>query len=140
MVLAYNDIMELLRVLSEDRNLRVTVTESGKGALVAGGVAGIGGLVLGPIGLALGGSIGGCLAAYMGQGKFKPLALVIMEDIKDEQRVQMVNAVRAIVDNIDAGDAMTLVAIVSSNEGLRNRVITEMVTFLSRQCNIYVNE
>ena len=59
-----------------------------------------GGLVLGPIGLALGGSIGGCLAAYMGQGKFKPLALVIMEDIKDEQRVQMVNAVRAIVDNI----------------------------------------
>ena len=40
----------------------------------------------------------------------------------------------------DAGDAMTLVAIVSSNEGLRNRVITEMVTFLSRQCNIYVNE
>ena len=42
MVLAYNDIMELLRVLSEDRNLRVTVTESGKGALVAGSVAGIG--------------------------------------------------------------------------------------------------
>merc|ERR1712013_98316 len=100
MVLAYHDIMELLRVLSEDRNLRVTVTESGKGALVAGGVAGIGGLVLGPIGLAIGGSVGGCLAAYLGQGKFKPLAMVIMEDIKEEQRVQMVNAVRGIVDNL----------------------------------------
>jgi len=99
-VLAYHDIMELLRVLSEDRNLRVTVTESGKGALVAGGVAGIGGLVLGPIGLAIGGSVGGCLAAYLGQGKFKPLAMVIMEDIKEEQRVQMVNAVRGIVDNL----------------------------------------
>jgi len=140
MVLAYNDIMELLRVLSEDRNLRVTVTESGKGALVAGSVAGLGGLVLGPIGLAIGGSVGGCLAAYMGQGKFKPLAMVIMEDIKEEQRVQMVNAVRGIVDNLDAGDAMTLIAVVTSNEGLRNRVVTEMVTFLSRQCNIYVNE
>ena len=42
MVLSYNDIMELLRVLSDDKNLRVTVSESGKGALVAGGVAGIG--------------------------------------------------------------------------------------------------
>ena len=40
----------------------------------------------------------------------------------------------------DAGDAMTLIALVTSNEGLRNRVVTEMVTFLSRQCNIYVNE
>ena len=59
-----------------------------------------GGLVLGPIGLAIGGSVGGCLAAYLGQGKFKPLALVIMEDIKEEQRVQMVNAVRGIVDNL----------------------------------------
>ena len=40
----------------------------------------------------------------------------------------------------DAGDAMTLVAVVQGNELLKNRVVTEMVTFLSRQCNIYVNE
>jgi len=140
MVLSYNDIMELLRVLSDDKNLRVTVTESGKGALVAGGVAGIGGLVLGPVGLALGGTVGGCLAAYMGHGKFKPLAKVIMEDIKDDQKLQLVNAVRGVMGNLDAGDAVTLIALVTSNDGLRNRVVTEMITFLSRQCNIYVNE
>eukprot|EP00092_Neocalanus_flemingeri_P026268 GFUD01028472.1.p1 GENE.GFUD01028472.1~~GFUD01028472.1.p1 ORF type:complete len:141 (-),score=54.69 GFUD01028472.1:213-635(-) len=140
MVLAYNDIMELLRVLSEDRNLRVTVSESGKGALVTGGVAGLGGMVLGPMGLAIGGAVGGCLAAWMGQGKFKPLALVITEDMKEEQRQRMVTGVRAIVDNIDAGDAMTLIAMVQGNQMLKNRVVTEMVTFLSQQCNIYVNE
>jgi len=140
MVLSYNDIMELLRVLSDEKNLRVTVTESGKGALVAGGVAGIGGLVLGPVGLALGGTVGGCLAAYMGHGKFKPLAKVIMEDIKDDQKLQLVNAVRGVMGNLDAGDAVTLIALVTSNDGLRNRVVTEMITFLSRQCNIYVNE
>jgi len=140
MVLSYNDIMELLRVLSDEKNLRVTVTESGKGALVAGGVAGIGGLVLGPVGLALGGTVGGCLAAYMGHGKFKPLAKVIMEDIKDDQKLQLVNAVRGVMGNLDAGDAVTLIALVTSNDGLRNRVVTEMITFFSRQCNIYVNE
>ena len=42
MVLAYHDIMEVARVLSEDRNMVVTVKESGKGALVTGGVAGLG--------------------------------------------------------------------------------------------------
>ena len=42
MVLAYQDIMEVVRVLSEDRNMVVTVRESGKGALVTGGVAGLG--------------------------------------------------------------------------------------------------
>ena len=42
MVLAYQDIMEVVRVLSEDRNMVVTVKESGKGALVTGGVAGLG--------------------------------------------------------------------------------------------------
>ena len=36
MVLAYQDIMEVVRVLSEDRNMVVTVRESGKGALVTG--------------------------------------------------------------------------------------------------------
>ena len=42
MVLAYHDIMEVARVLSEDRNMVVTVRESGKGALVTGSVAGLG--------------------------------------------------------------------------------------------------
>ena len=108
------------------------------------------------MGLALGGTVGGCLAAYMGHGKFKPLAKVIMEDIKDDQKLQLVNAVRGVMGNLgktfngtakndsllftDTGDAVTLIALVTSNDGLRNRVVTEMITFLSRQCNIYVNE
>ena len=42
MVLSYQDIMEVVRVLCEDRGLSITVKESGKGALVTGGVAGLG--------------------------------------------------------------------------------------------------
>ena len=52
------------------------------------------------MGLAVGGAVGGCLAAWMGQGKFKPLIQVIMEDMKEEQRQMMVTAVRALVDNL----------------------------------------
>ena len=42
MVLAYEDIMEVVRLLCEERNMTITVKESGKGALVTGGIAGLG--------------------------------------------------------------------------------------------------
>ena len=41
---------------------------------------------------------------------------------------------------VDASDGIALVAVVQGNQALKQRLVTEMVTFLSRQCNIYVNE
>ena len=40
----------------------------------------------------------------------------------------------------EAADALALVAAVQGNQALKARLAQEMVTFLSRQCNIYVNE
>ena len=140
MVLSYQDIMEVIRILCEDQSLAVTVKESGKGALVTGGVAGLGGLVLGPMGLALGGAVGGALAAWIAQDKFKPLLQVIMEDMREEQRMKMVDSLRNVLTNIEPTDALTLVAVVQGNQALKTRLAQEMVTFLSSQCNIYVNE
>ena len=134
----------------------MTVTESGKGALLTGGVAGLGGLLLGPLGLALGGAVGGCVAAWRAQGNFKPVMEVVLYDLKQDQRDRMVESVRTVLANIgglevvlllrlkliflDASDAIALVAVVQGNQALKQRVLTEMVTFLSRQCNIYVSE
>ena len=159
MVISYSSVLEVMTVLSEEKELRVTVTESGKGALLTGGVAGLGGLLLGPLGLALGGAVGGCLAAWRAQGNFKPVMEVILYDLKQEQRERMVESVRTVLANLgrlivvllawlvrlkliflDASDAIALVAMVQGNQALKQRILTEMVTFLSRQCNIYVNE
>merc|ERR1712244_70164 len=131
MVISYSSVLEVMTVLSEEKELRVTVTESGKGALLTGGVAGLGGLLLGPLGLALGGAVGGCIAAWRAQGHFKPLMEVILYDLKQEQRERMVESVRTILANIDASDAIALVAMVQGNQALKQRVLTEMVTFLS---------
>jgi len=140
MVLAYEDIMEVVRLLCEERNLTITVKESGKGALVTGGVAGLGGMILGPIGLALGGAVGGSIAAWMAQDKFKPLVQVIMEDMRADQRERMIGCLRKVLSQIEPQDALALVAMVQGNQALKARLAKEMVTFLSRQCNIYVNE
>ena len=59
-----------------------------------------GGLVLGPMGLALGGAVGGALAAYIAQDRFKPLLEVILVDMKQDQRDRMVQGLRNVLTNV----------------------------------------
>lgn len=68
------DIEELLRgiaILTDNRNMRVTLKQSGKGAAVCGAMCFIGGLIGGPVGLAVGGTVGGVTAYRMSGSKYK---------------------------------------------------------------------
>lgn len=49
-----DEVISVCHQLAEQENLQVCVTESAKGALVAGGCAFAGGLLAGPLGLAAG--------------------------------------------------------------------------------------
>jgi len=139
MVIRYNDILELMTVLSEDKNLQVTVSESLKGGLTAGVAATLGGLLLGPRGLALGGALGGVLGAVMSEDKFKPVSQAIMEMSDPDQR-RLVEAIRNIVRGLDASDAVELIAIVQGNELLKAKVMTEMVRFLRSEINLRIDD
>lgn len=54
MPIMMNSIMKLLCTISQERKMKAAVKHSGKGALVTGAVAFVGGLVGGPPGLAVG--------------------------------------------------------------------------------------
>lgn len=54
MPIAVDDVMKLLCSVSQKRQMKAAVKHSGRGALVAGTVAFVGGLVGGPPGIALG--------------------------------------------------------------------------------------
>ena len=60
------------------------------------------------MGLALGGAVGGALAAYIAQDRFKPLLEVILVDMKQDQRDRMVQGLRNVLANV--GTAPHLVA------------------------------
>ena len=114
MVISYSSVLEVMTVLSEEKELRVTVTESGKGALLTGGVAGLGGLLLGPLGLALGGAVGGCIAAWRAHGNFKPVMEVVLYDLQQDQRDRMVESVRTVLANI--GGLVEVLVVMLSGE------------------------
>lgn len=69
MVVNTSALMEAVAVLTDDRNLRVTIQQSGKGALVCGACSFIGGIIAGPVGMAVGGTLGGLRAYQMSKGK-----------------------------------------------------------------------
>ena len=49
-----SDVIDVLGILANERNLRVTVSESLKGGLLTGATTVVGGLLGGPVGLAIG--------------------------------------------------------------------------------------
>ena len=56
MVIRTDEILSILSKLSDESGLKVTVQESVKGGVVAGTACTIGGVLLGPPGLAIGGT------------------------------------------------------------------------------------
>ena len=48
------ELLNVVSKLTKDKQVRVTVTESLKGGLTTGAAATVGGILLGPIGLAVG--------------------------------------------------------------------------------------
>ena len=58
MVLQTNELCQIITTLTDDSGLKVTVNESLKGGLITGIICTIGGLILGPAGLAFGGTVG----------------------------------------------------------------------------------
>lgn len=59
------EFLDGISILAENHNMRATVRQSGKGALIAGACCFVGGLVGGPVGMAAGGTIGGITAYRM---------------------------------------------------------------------------
>ncbi|KAG8510042.1 Protein C19orf12 [Galemys pyrenaicus] len=126
------DIMKLLCSVSEKRKMKAAVKHSGRGALVTGAVAFVGGLVGGPPGIAVGGAVGGLLGAWMTSGQFKPVPQIIMELPPSEQQ-KLVNEATAIIRHLDWTDAVQLTALVMGSEVLQQQLLGMLVSYVNKE-------
>ncbi|XP_076333568.1 protein C19orf12 homolog [Tachypleus tridentatus] len=132
-----DDLMNILMILVSEENLKVTVTESLKGGIITGTSAALGGLLMGPVGLAVGGAVGGCAASYMAADKFKPVVEVLQEMSYDKKK-RLVDAVTDVTSNLNITDVAKLAVLLSGNTAVRRMVIDAVISFLRNELNYKV--
>lgn len=137
MPLVVDDVMRLLCTVSEAKKMKAAVKHAGKGALVTGAVAFVGGLVGGPPGLAVGGAVGGLLGAWMTSGQFKPVPQILMELPPSEQE-KLFRQVTDIVRNLDWTDAVQLTMLVMGSEALQQRLLALLVGYVTKELHAEV--
>ncbi|XP_076333567.1 protein C19orf12 homolog [Tachypleus tridentatus] len=132
-----DELMNILMILASEENLKVTVNESVKGGLLTGTSAALGGLLMGPVGLAVGGAVGGCAASYMAADKFKPVVEVLQEMSYDKKK-RLAQAVKNVISNLNITDVAKLAVLLSRNTAVRKMVIDAVISFLRNELNYKV--
>ncbi|XP_061450130.1 protein C19orf12 homolog [Rhineura floridana] len=132
MPISVHDLMQLLCRVSEERKMKAAFKHSGRGALVAGTTAFIGGLVGGPPGIAVGGAVGGLVGAWMTSGQFKPIPQIILELPPVEQQRLYDNAY-AIIRNLDWTDTAQLIALVMGNTGIQEQLLGVLTNYITSE-------
>ncbi|XP_072926204.1 protein C19orf12 homolog isoform X2 [Hemitrygon akajei] len=132
-----NEVMKLVRHISEVEKMHVAIKSSAKGALLAGAIAFAGGLVGGPPGIAVGGAFGGLLGAWMTSGQFKPVPQILIE-LPPNQRQVLCDDVRNIVRHLDWTDGVQLISLVMGNAALKSQVLAAISGYFMKQFNAEV--
>jgi len=96
-------------------------------------------VLAGPPGLAVGGALGGCAAAWLAQGRFVPVSQAVA-DLPEERRRELAAAVRGVLDGAEARDAAELLALVQGNTLLKARIAQELCTFFVSRMNVAINQ
>ncbi|XP_064466072.1 protein C19orf12 homolog [Ornithodoros turicata] len=132
-----HELMNVLCQLSEKENLQVTVRECAKGGVIAGISTLVGGVLMGPAGLAIGGAVGGCCAAYLAKGKFLPLATVI-RSMSQKERKKLQLAIEAVLRDIDMTDVIKLTMLLANDAAVKRLVLRELVSFFRSQMHLQI--
>jgi len=137
MVIRYNDILTVITTLGDDEGLRLAGKGSVKGGLITGAASAITGFILGPIGLAIGGTLGGLLAYGLSE-PYQPISEVVLH-MRPIDQEKLVTAVRRITDSLDVQDAIELVALCKGNPVLKAKIVAEMATFFKHQLDMQLD-
>ncbi|XP_036319306.1 protein C19orf12 homolog [Rhagoletis pomonella] len=132
------ELMEAISIIANQRNVRVTAKQAGKGAMVCAASAFAGGLLLGPLGLVVGSTAGGLMAYKMTSGTFRPLADVLLNDLTDRQQEQLVRHVNNAVAQFEISDLALLLPLIMNNASIQQAVLKTAISFVSNELNLQI--
>ncbi|TDG39980.1 hypothetical protein AWZ03_013599 [Drosophila navojoa] len=132
------ELMEAIAIIADERNIRVAVKQSGKGTAICAACCFAGGLLMGPVGLAVGGAAGGIAAYKMTSGTFRPLGEVILNDLTDSQREQLVQHVTTAVADVRPTDLVMLVPLITQNASIQQAVLNTIMSFVTNELRMQI--
>ncbi|NXX25528.1 CS012 protein, partial [Nicator chloris] len=131
MPIRVDDVMTLLNHVAKVNGMKAAVTHSGRGALLTGASAFVGGVLGGPPGIALGGAVGG-LIGWITSGQFKSVPQILME-LPAAEKQKLCSEAMAVVKNLNWTDAAQLIALVMAHSTLQEKVLGVLTTYLTNE-------
>ncbi|KAK9543106.1 hypothetical protein VZT92_000913 [Zoarces viviparus] len=123
-----DDIMHLCLETSAHAEIKVAVKSCIKTGKCAGGGALVGGLLGGPPGMLVGGVVG-VVWGWWTSAKFRPVPQILME-LSPDQRQKLYDKVAPLLINLVWKKKAQLVALVTGNATLLQRVTTTVLNFV----------
>lgn len=138
MVINTKALLDGVAILTDDHNIRVTVKQSARGALVCGASCFVGGLLAGPVGMAIGGTIGGLQAYRMTHGQFRALGSVIREDLTYAQRTRLSERIMAVAQDFEISDVVVLLPMLLNSVSMQQAVLKSVVSFVTNEMQMQI--
>uniref|UniRef100_A0A023FC85 Hipothetical protein n=2 Tax=Amblyomma TaxID=6942 RepID=A0A023FC85_AMBCJ len=132
-----DEMLDVLCMISNEEKLRVTLKQSARGGLITGASAMAAAVLMGPVGLAVGGALGGCVAAVLMRDKFVS-ATEIISNMSDDQKDQLVIAAQRAFADIEVADAVELVALLCGDIHIKKRIIRAIVDYFQSQMRLEI--
>lgn len=132
------ELMEAVGTLTDREGMKVTLKSSVKGAAVCGTACFVGGLVAGPVGLAVGGTIGAISAGYMSRGKFQPVSHIIMHEMSEREREKLKDHIVAALSEFHPTDIAVLLPLLMGNLTAQRAVLNTVASFITNEMRLQI--
>ncbi|KAH8383700.1 hypothetical protein KR009_010092 [Drosophila setifemur] len=132
------DLLSALTIVANNRHIQVTVQNSAKGAAICAASALIGGLLLGPRGLAMGGVVGGLAAYGLTEGEFKSLGEVISNDLSESERTELREHITNAISEFSFVDALEFGALILKNREVQNVAVSALRSFFNDRMSMTI--
>lgn len=132
------ELLSAVAILTDKQSMRVTLKCSAKGAAVAGSSSFVGGLVAGPVGLFLGGALGGLLAYTMTNNQFKPVSQIILHELTPREQEQLKQRIVGALSGFQATDLIVIAPLLAGNGAAQQAVLGAVVSFLTNEMRMQI--
>uniref|UniRef100_A0A182N1A6 Uncharacterized protein n=1 Tax=Anopheles dirus TaxID=7168 RepID=A0A182N1A6_9DIPT len=132
------ELLDAVAVLTDKESMRVALKSSAKGAAVAGSSTFVGGLLAGPVGLFVGGALGGLLAYAVTHDQFKPVSHIIRHDLSVREQERLKERIVTALSQFQATDLLVILPLLTGNAGAQKLVLSTVASFLTNEMRMQI--